>query len=148
MKKKLRLKKDAYLIIIIFILIVLSISGFIYAFLKFKPIDKCLVITDEKISLELNDSKEYSFKIKNNCVKKQININLETFNDSLIKEDVLIVDNQKLSSYPATLKTLNESRSSHIIKSDYLDKDEEKTYTIKLEVSEQLGRYDGQIIAN
>ena len=148
MKKRLRLKKDAYLIIIIFVIVVLSISGFIYAFLKFKPVDKCLEITNEKVLVEINETYEYSFKIKNRCNKRQISISLETFSNSFIKEDGLLVDNQILSSYPAVIKTLDESISSHLIKSDVLDKDEEKDYKIKLDINEgDNGSYEGEIVA-
>ena len=138
--KKLHLKKDAYFIIFIFVIVVLSISGFIYAFLKFEPAKECFVLSDEKISLQIDESKDYTFKIKNNCSKKEINISIETFLES---EDLLVND-QNLNSYPATVKTINESLSSHIIKNDVLNKGEEKTYMIKLVNGNAL--YEGKIV--
>ncbi len=158
MKKKIHLKKDAYLVIIILAIVLLSIAGFGYAFLKFKPLEKCLEITaiennqTVKENMELNELYNYTFKVKNSCAQKVVNISLETLTNSNIKENYLLVNNKILSSYPAKVKTKDNSLSSHLIISDELAKNEEKTYNFQLQVASDINEtnleYQGEFVIN
>ena len=63
MKTKLYLKKDAYLIIIIFVIVLLSMAGFIYAFLKYEPKKECLEIdyNEDILINEMKQNEEYNY---------------------------------------------------------------------------------------
>ena len=136
MKKKLHLKKDAYLIIIILVIVLLSMAGFIYAFLKYEPKKECLQVdfNDDVLINEMHQNEEYNYqvKVKNICDKRSLNISLETYLESKVSEENILVNNKLLSSYPAKVKTMNDKSSNYIIISEDIDYNEEKTYNFKL----------------
>ncbi len=159
MKTKLHLKKDAYLIIIIFVIVLLSMAGFIYAFLKYEPKKECFkVLHNEDILInEMKQNEEYNYqvKVKNVCEKTNLNISIETLNESVVSENDVLVNDKLLNSYPAKVKELNESKSSHLIIKEEIDNNEEKTFDFKIVMSNDLidenvinNLYYGKIIVN
>lgn len=159
MKTKLHLKKDAYLIIIIFVIVLLSMAGFIYAFLKYEPKKECLKIdyNEDILINEMKQNEEYNYqvKVKNICEKTNLNISIETLNESVVKENNVLINDKLLSSYPAKVKELNESDSSHLIFNEEIGNNEEKIYDFKIMMSNDLidesvinNLYHGKIVVN
>ena len=159
MKNKLHLKKDAYLIIIILVIVLLSMAGFIYAFLKYEPKKECLKLdfNEDILINEMKQNEEYNYqvKVKNLCEKTNLNISIETLNESIVGENDVLVNDQLLNSYPAKVKILDESKSSHLIINEEIDDNEEKTYDLKIMMNNDLidesvinNLYHGKIIVN
>lgn len=170
MKKKLKLRKEAYFIFIIMIIVILSISGFIYAFFKLGSEQKeCLnsqlselVKLENMVPLDETKGREsepFQITITNECDSpKNYSLNLETNNGSEINEEdlVVILDDSNLkilSTYPATSKTLNNSKSSHILSSGELKAHETRTFKIKIWLKEDAvinenNQYLGNFIVN
>ena len=159
MKKKLKLKKDAYLVFLILIIVLLSFMGILYAFIHFSfrdEVKSCLHIdysngSDIKIEnmrpLTIEEGKlsnSFVFTVTNNCKEaKNYNIYLETAKDSGVKEENMMVSLndlavKSLSSFPVTTIFKENSNSNHIIYTNSIAVGNSLTYELRLWLNEDV----------
>ncbi len=152
MKKKLHFKKNAYMVIMIMVVVLLSMAGFVYAFWTLFYQDRkkqCLLVTYQANTSEvllsnlspISDSTSVSpitFMVENVC-KDKINytVNLETKGQSVVKEDSIEVslngsEEKKLSTFPAQKVVYDNDLSNHILISNSLEAGEKSSYDLKL----------------
>ena len=149
MKKKLKLKKDAYLVFLILIIVLLSFMGILYAFIHFSfrdEVKSCLHIdysngSDIKIEnmrpLTIEEGKlsnSFVFTVTNNCKEaKNYNIYLETAKDSGVKEENMMVS---LNDLTTIFK--EDSNSNHIIYTNSIAVGNSLTYELRLWLNEDV----------